>query len=105
MTDKLKPHEILAKELEELGLHELAAGVDKGLYHDFLSPFPNPTMRMVRDLAVKATRYPNKSTAIMAIRRRVIDGEFDATKEESDQWAASPEGQATIRSIVVKDKT
>jgi len=28
--------------------------------------------------------------------QRVADGEFDATKEESDAWAASPEGQATM---------
>ena len=27
---------------------------------------------------------------------RVRDGEFDATKEESDEWAASPDGQETL---------
>jgi len=29
----------------------------------------------------------------------VIDGEFDASKEESDAWAASPEGQETFRQL------
>lgn len=28
---------------------------------------------------------------------RVADGEFDATKEESDEWARSPSGQAAAK--------
>ena len=28
--------------------------------------------------------------------QRVIAGEFDASKEESDEWARSPEGQETL---------
>lgn len=30
---------------------------------------------------------------------RVADGEFDATKEESDEWARSPEGQEIAKSL------
>ena len=30
---------------------------------------------------------------------RVADGEFDATKEESDEWAYSEEGQAAFRQL------
>jgi hypothetical protein len=36
----------------------------------------------------------------MALAERVIAGEFDATKEESDQWARSPEGRAAMRALV-----
>lgn len=30
---------------------------------------------------------------------RVADGEFDATSEESDEWARSPEGQAVAKEL------
>lgn len=30
---------------------------------------------------------------------RVADGEFDATKEESDEWVASPEGQKLAKQL------
>jgi hypothetical protein len=30
---------------------------------------------------------------------RVADGEFDATKEESDEWARSPSGQEAAKSL------
>lgn len=30
---------------------------------------------------------------------RVANGEFDATKEESDEWARSPEGQAIAKEL------
>ncbi len=33
------------------------------------------------------------------LAQRVLDGEFDATREESDAWAASPEGQETFRQL------
>ena len=30
---------------------------------------------------------------------RVANGEFDATKEESDEWAMSPSGQETLKML------
>lgn len=30
---------------------------------------------------------------------RVANGEFDATKEESDEWANSPDGQETLKML------
>jgi hypothetical protein len=36
----------------------------------------------------------------MALRRRVINGDFDASKEESDEWAESPEGQDTFKKLI-----
>jgi len=33
---------------------------------------------------------------------RVAEGEFDATKEESDEWAASPSGQAAAKELSPK---
>jgi hypothetical protein len=36
----------------------------------------------------------------MAIRRRVIDGEFDSTAEESAEWAESQDGQDAFRQLM-----
>lgn len=98
-----KTYDQLAAELRKLGLDSMADEAAKGMYHDFLSPYPLPEMRLVRDLMLEHTKYGDdeaKRVAIMALRRRVADGEFDASKEESDEWAASPEGQETFRKLV-----
>lgn len=34
-----------------------------------------------------------------ALADRVADGEFDASKEESDEWARSPSGQAIAKDL------
>jgi hypothetical protein len=33
------------------------------------------------------------------IAQQAIDGKYDATKEEADAWAASPEGQETFAEL------
>jgi hypothetical protein len=99
----MKTYQVLAAELAMLGLTEMAEEAEKGTYHDYLSPFPTPELRLVRDLAVVATKFPEKATEIMALRRRVIDGDFDASKEESDEWAKSPEGQETFSKLLRKE--
>jgi hypothetical protein len=96
----MKTYQLLAAELKGLGLDEMAAEAEKGMYHDYLSPHPTPAINLVRDLAVISTRYPEKATEIMALRRRVINGDFDASKEESDEWAESPEGQDTFKKLI-----
>jgi hypothetical protein len=37
--------------------------------------------------------------AALALRARHLNGEFDASKEESDAWAESPEGKATLATL------
>jgi hypothetical protein len=37
-----------------------------------------------------------RANGLNKFAERVKDGEFDATKEESDEWAASPSGQETL---------
>src|SRR4029077_3394780 len=88
--------DILAAELRKAGLEEMAKMAEKGFYHDYLSPFDFPESMLDRDL-VAAIRAGNE--AAKDLRRRHHQGEFDATKEESDDWAASEEGQAAFRSL------
>ncbi len=83
----------LALALSEAGLHEMAAKAATGYYHDFLSPLDLPAMTLVTALGAAGT------PAAMALRDRVINGEFDASTEESEEWANSPEGQEVIRKL------
>lgn len=88
--------EILAEALEQAELPEMAKAARAGYYHDFLSPLDFPEMTLAAALAGVGT------PAALAVRQRVIDGDFDATLEESEAWAKSPEGQATFKKLLPK---
>lgn len=86
--------DILASELTKAGLPEMASKAATGYYHDFLSPLAMPCMQLATDLARA------KTPAAWALRARHLNGEFDATKEESDEWAKSPDGKQTFQPLV-----
>jgi len=90
--------DLLAEALREIGLTDMATLAATGYYHDFLSPLDLPEMQLAHDLATVGT------DDAMALRRRVINGEFDANLEESDAWAKSPEGQEAFRLLTKKPK-
>lgn len=96
--------DMLAHALSEVGLHDMAASAATGYYHDFLSPLDLPELTLVSDLYSAAEDPKNASNqkAIMNLRERVKYGEFDASIEESEAWAASPEGQKAFRLLVEK---
>ena len=91
MTQHTK--DFLAEELEKAGLHDMAMKAATGYYHDFLSPLPLPDMQLELDLLEAGT------TEAHALRMRHHNGEFDASIEESDEWACSPEGQDAMSSL------
>ena len=88
--------DILATELEKAGLYDMARMARCGYYHDFLSPLDSPCLQLAADLAAVGT------PAALALRDRHLNGEFDATKEESDEWAASEDGRATFDALIRK---
>jgi hypothetical protein len=78
---------------------EMIARARDGYYHDFLSPLDLPEVQLVADLRELADRPATPRTSrnlLRALAKAVIDGQHDASKEESDEWAASPEGQETM---------
>jgi hypothetical protein len=83
--------DFLAGELEKCGLVEMAAKAREGYYHDFLSPLDMPETQLLLDL-----RNANHGPAVEALIQRHLNGEFDASREESEEWANSPEGQAAM---------
>jgi hypothetical protein len=94
----LHTNDRLAIELSKLGLNEMAEKATTGWYHDYMSPLDAPCIQLVNDLSNVGT------PEAMELRKRVINGDFDATKEEGDEWASSEEGQATFRSLLGKRK-
>lgn len=99
--------EYLARVLNACGLQELAGRAAAKHFDDyFCPPEVDDGMNMHRligelDRAVKAVSSDSSLVArIGRIRAAVLDGEFDGTKAESDQWARSPEGRAVMEELV-----
>ena len=60
-----------------------------------------PEMQLIRDLTQEMNeRTPDAGQPIAKLRKRVIDGDFDASEEESDAWANSPDGRETFSMLV-----
>lgn len=89
----LHTKDYLAGELRKAGLGDMAIKAAQGLYHDFLSPLATPEMQLLADLRAAGT------PAALALAERHMRGEFDASKEESDAWAASDDGRAAFEGL------
>ena len=94
----------LAKALREIpGVpQDMIRRVIDGRYHDFLSPLDFPEIQLVADLRALAQNpaTPRDSRSLLRqMAQRVINGEFDASPDESKAWAQSTEGQETFRQL------
>jgi len=94
MSERKHTKDILAEELARAGLFDMSARAAQGYYHDFLSPLDFPCQQLAADLAAAGT------PAALALRGRHLNGEFDATTEESDEWANSPEGREAFAALI-----
>lgn len=84
--------EKLAKALEEVNApQEMIDKARAGYYDDYKSPLAFPLMELRSD----AEKYK-----LTAIAQGVVDGKWDSTKEESDEWARSLEGQAAFQELI-----
>ena len=72
--------DILARELRKAGLSQMADKASTGYYHDFLSPLDTPSWQLAADLVNAGT------PSALALRKRHLNGDFDAAKDESDDW-------------------
>lgn len=99
-----KTSEMLAVACEELGLLQIAHRARKDEFHDYLSPHEMPETYLVHLLyeSARIQADPILQDLILKLRARVMNGDFDASLEESDEWAASPEGQAVFRQFFEK---
>lgn len=60
-------------------------------YHDFESPLPSPPAQLMADL---------QELGHHRLAQRVANGDFDATREEAEAWAAGEEGRATFAALL-----
>jgi len=98
-----KTSENLAKVLEGVGLNAMAVKARADQYHDFLSDDALCSLTLERELR-EARDYaqdqdPAQAKLIEAIRQQHLNGEFDASNEESDEWAKSPDGQEVFNML------
>lgn len=91
----------LAEELRKIGLEEMAIKAESGYYHDYLSPLATPELQLSLDL-VDASMAGNKHAS--ELRHRHHAGEFDASKEESDAFMETPEGQELLKRLIRGDR-
>lgn len=84
----------LAHELRSIGLTDMAELAEHGRYDDFLSSSATPLTDLVNALRRRGT------AEALELAKRVMGGEFDATDEEAEAWAASPEGRETIAKVM-----
>lgn len=61
-------------------LPDLAAKAAAGYYNEFFGPLDTPIVQLVTDL---------QKAGAHTLAKRVMNGEFDAGKDESDEWAKS----------------
>lgn len=94
--------DMLADELRKVGLTDMADRAAQGYYHDYLSPLAAPSITLANDLAVAARKSQDggfSAIDIIALRQRHLNGDFDATAEESNDWAESEDGQDAFRRL------
>lgn len=90
--------DILADALMKAGLASMSFQARAGYYHDYLSPLATPDLQLLADLRAAGTP---EAKALIA---RHMNGEFDASMEESDEWAASSDGQAAFAALMSKGR-
>jgi hypothetical protein len=107
----------LGRVLDEAGLPDLARRAREGHFDDYQAPDEAADgleiirlASLLREAAAQTTDpagnpYTSTTQAIRRGRVVIIEnalrrGEFDATKAESDRWAASADGQRTFAHLV-----
>lgn len=95
-------NEYLARVLDELGAHQLAANARAYHYDDFFCPAEIDDganiHRLIRDISKWAG--PVAASRPTDVMNAAKNGEFDGTREESRAWGQSAEGQAVMRDLL-----
>lgn len=94
----------LGRVLDELGAPEMAGRARLGHFDDFHAPDDVADgfelIRLVAELRLLARERTELAHRVTVIENAVRRGEFDATKAESDRWAASKGGQETFGELL-----
>lgn len=110
--ERRRPGEItpayLGRVLDWLGLADMAKRARRGHFDDFFAPAEvadgMEILRLYNELraaarTMQASGQADRMRRTLAVAEAVKTGEFDATPEESDRWAASKDGQDAFRAL------
>src|SRR6185369_7120626 len=96
----MRTRDRLAIELRKIGAHSpadkaakyeaFAKRAETGEFDDYADTHVCPVTQLYTELMAAGLR---------TFASRVANGEFDATKEESDEWARSPSGQEAAKQL------
>lgn len=96
----------LGRVLDQLPVGNMARRAREGHFDDYFAPAEvadgMEILRLVNELHGYASRPAtprNDRLRIRAVIAAVKEGEFDGTKEESDRWAASADGQRAMAEL------
>jgi hypothetical protein len=84
----------LSAALQEAGLDDMAKRAAAGHYNEFFGPLDTPMLTLIEEL------HKAGSAPALALRLRVMDGDYDADFEESEEWAKSEGGQSAFNSLL-----
>lgn len=89
--NKQSSTDLLVKDLLELNApSEIISKAKSNQYHDYKSDSATPIFDLVND-CIKA--------GLSEIAEKAKQGVYNATKEESDEWVKSEDGQGAINSL------
>jgi len=89
--ERLATSEKLARDLESVKAPRIMIERARNKYYDdYLSPLADPIVQLVNDA---------HNHGLNMIAQDAMDGKYDGSKEESDAWAASADGQATFAEL------
>lgn len=97
----------LGRVLDELGFADMARRAREAHFDDFFAP-PEiadgmEILHLYNELRGKLSVVrKSQRPRVLAVMEAIKTGEFDATREESDRWAASKDGQETLSMLFPK---
>ena len=103
--DGERTSDYLARVLDEVGADDMARRARLGHFDDYFCPDEVDDganiHRLVKELSsiARSTTYKRRRQ-LQAITVTAKEGEFDGTKEESEEWARSPDGQAVFNELI-----
>jgi hypothetical protein len=68
----------------------------EGHYDDFKSLIATPIVALVNDL---------RNAGLKDMAKLAMDGEWDSTDEEAEEWTQSPDGQEAIRRLINNEQS
>lgn len=90
---------VLHDALVEAGLPTLAQRAARGEWNDYFGEHDAPQHALLAELRNAAMNGRLLQARFAGLKRRVMGGDFDGTKAESDEWAQSPEGREAFEAL------